>query len=143
MPDKQTDNQKMYSTCELAQACGTTVRTVQYYDEKSLVHPTDLTEGGRCVYTDDDAARLRRVLLLKSLGLRLTDIRSFLDSNDSTTVLRDILQEQDARLAEELEERAHARKRIAAMIEAIDATGELPAETVPDMEDIMQERASI
>lgn len=143
MPDKTTDDQKTYSTGELAQACGTTVRTVQYYDERGLVHPTDLTEGGRRVYTEADAARLRRVLLLKSLGLRLADIRSLLSSDASTTVLRDILVEQDARLAAELEERTRARRRIAAMVAALDATGELPAETVPDMEDIMQEKASV
>lgn len=142
MPDNITDYKKTYSTGELAQACGVTVRTVQYYDEKGLLPPSDLTEGGRRVYTDADAAKLRKVLLLKSLGLKLADIRSFLESDVSITVLRDILEEQDARLVSELEERTQARSRIATMIASLDATGELPAETVPDMEDIMQKKVS-
>ena len=127
-----------YSTGELAQACGVTVRTVQYYDEKSLLSPSAHTEGGRRLYSEADAARLRRILLLKSLGLRLADIRSVLASDVSTTVLRDILEAQDARLAAELQERSLARQRIATMIASLDATGELPAQTIPDMETIMQ-----
>ena len=138
MPDANTNTQRAYSTGELAALCGVTVRTVQYYDEKGLLPPSGLTEGGRRVYTDADAAKLRRIVLLKSLGLRLADIRDFLGSDASTTVLRDILEEQDKRLAAELEERAEARRRIAAMIDSLDRTGELPAETVPDMEEPMQ-----
>lgn len=130
--------QPTYSTGELAQACGVTVRTVQYYDEKSLLSPSAHTEGGRRLYSEADAARLRRILLLKSLGLRLADIRSVLASDVSTTVLRDILEAQDARLAAELQERSLARQRIATMIASLDATGELPAQTIPDMEAIMQ-----
>ena len=141
MPDIITD-EKTYSTGELARACGVTVRTVQYYDEKGLLPPAELTQGGRRVYTEADAAKLRKVLLLKSLGLRLADIRSFLGSDVSSTVLRDILEAQDARLAAELEEGSQARSKIAAMIAALDETGELPAEAVPDMEGIMQEKTS-
>ena len=59
------DDAKTYSSGELAQACGVTVRTVQYYDEKGLLPPADLTEGGRRVYTEADAAKLRKILLLK------------------------------------------------------------------------------
>lgn len=142
MPDNANDSQKTYSTGELAQACGVTVRTVQYYDEKGLLPPSDLTEGGRRVYTEADAAKLRKVLLLKSLGLKLADIRSILESDVSVTVLRDILEAQDAKLAEELEERSQARKRIAAMIASLDESGELPTETTPDMEGIMQQKVS-
>ena len=131
-----------YSTGELAHACGVTVRTVQYYDEKSLLSPSAHTEGGRRLYSEADAARLRRILLLKSLGLRLADIRSVLTSDVSTTVLRDILEAQDARLAAELQERSLARQRIATMIASLDATGELPAQTIPDMEAIMQNTAT-
>ena len=134
------DDAKTYSSGELAQACGVTVRTVQYYDEKGLLPPADLTEGGRRVYTEADAAKLRKILLLKSLGLKLADIKSFLESDVSTTVLRDILEAQDAKLASELEERAQARKHIAAMIESLDKTGELPVDATPSMEDAMQEK---
>ncbi|MBR3326823.1 MAG: MerR family transcriptional regulator [Atopobiaceae bacterium] len=52
-----------YSTGELARACEVSVRTVQYYDQKGLLPHSDLTEGGRRVYTQDDLAKLRKIML--------------------------------------------------------------------------------
>ena len=34
---------KMYSTGEIAKLCGITVRTVQYYDQRGLLIPTELS----------------------------------------------------------------------------------------------------
>lgn len=138
MPEINNEAEKTYSTGELAALCGVSVRTVQYYDEKGLLPPSGLTEGGRRIYTEADTAKLRRIMVLKSLGLKLADIRDFLGSNASAVVLRDILEEQDRRLAKELEERTEARRRIASMIDSLNRTGDLPAETIPDMEDAMQ-----
>ena len=36
-----------YTTGELAKECGITVRTVQFYDQKGILVPSALTEGGR------------------------------------------------------------------------------------------------
>lgn len=35
----------MYTTGELAKLCGVTVRTVQYYDSRSILLPSRLSEG--------------------------------------------------------------------------------------------------
>lgn len=37
----------LYTTGELAKKCNVSVRTIQYYDERGILVPTDLTEGGR------------------------------------------------------------------------------------------------
>lgn len=95
MPETNNEDEKTYSTGELAALCGVSVRTVQYYDEKDLLPPSGLSEGGRRIYTEADAAKLRRIMVLKSLGLKLADIRDFLGSDASAVVLRDILEEQD------------------------------------------------
>ena len=47
----ERNKQKMYSTGEIAKLCGITVRTVQYYDQRGLLIPTELSEGGRRMYT--------------------------------------------------------------------------------------------
>ena len=137
MSNNPTGSQKTYSTGELAAECGVSVRTVQFYDEKGLLPPTDLTEGGRRIYTEDDAAKLRKILLLKSLGLKLDVIQGILDSDVSSQILIDILREQDARLQREVEDKQAARSTIAAMIDGLEATGELPTQTTTDMESIM------
>jgi len=137
MSDSQ-DKRKTYSTGELAEACGISVRTVQYYDEKGLLPPADTSEGGRRIYTDADVAKLRKILLLKSLGLQLVAIRGVLESNASGQVLQDILQEQDRKLEAEVAKRQAARETIALMTRGLQEKGELPAESIAGMETIMQ-----
>ena len=36
-----------YTTGEVAKLCGVTVRTVQYYDTRGILAPSELSEGGR------------------------------------------------------------------------------------------------
>jgi len=134
----ETKQTRVYSTGELAAACGVSVRTVQYYDEKGLMPPAQITEGGRRVYTEEDAAKLRKILLLKSLGLQLNAIRGVLGSEVSSQVLIDILREQDRKLERELEERQAARAAIERLAAGLEQTGELPVESIADMEDMMQ-----
>ena len=47
-----------YTTGEIARLCGVTVRTVQYYDSRDLLVPSELTEGGRRLYSEEDVKRL-------------------------------------------------------------------------------------
>ena len=48
-----------YTTGEIAKLCGVTVRTVQYYDTRGILVPSELTEGGRRLYSEDDLKRLK------------------------------------------------------------------------------------
>jgi len=138
MSDQKMSDRKTYSTGELAAACGVSVRTVQYYDEKGLLPPSELSEGGRRVYTESDAAKLRRIVFLKSTGLRLSAIKELLASDVSTQVMLDILHEQDRKLAAEVDDRQNARATIARMIEELGGAGELPVDTEPDMGTVMK-----
>ncbi len=58
----ERNKQKMYSTGEIAKLCGITVRTVQYYDQRGLLIPTALSEGGRRMYTSEDVEKLRLLI---------------------------------------------------------------------------------
>ena len=42
-----------YTTGEIAKLCGVSVRTVQYYDTRNILTPSELTEGGRRLYSED------------------------------------------------------------------------------------------
>lgn len=57
-----------YTTGELAKLCGVTVRTVQYYDTRDILSPSELSEGGRRLYTDDDLRQLRIICFLRDMG---------------------------------------------------------------------------
>ena len=55
-----------YTTGEIAKLCGVSVRTVQYYDSRNLLVPSELSEGGRRLYNDDDLKRMKIILLTAS-----------------------------------------------------------------------------
>ena len=48
-----------YSTGEIAKLCSVTVRTVQYYDTRGILIPSELSEGGRRLYSEDDLKRMK------------------------------------------------------------------------------------
>ena len=47
-----------YTTGELAKLCNVSVRTVQFYDTKNLLKPSEISEGGRRLYTEADVKNL-------------------------------------------------------------------------------------
>lgn len=58
-----------------ARRVGVTVRTVQYYDQCGLLHPTSKSSQNQRLYSPDDEERLYHILTLKYLGLSLTQIK--------------------------------------------------------------------
>ena len=56
-----------YTTGEMAKACGVTVRTVQFYDQKGILVPGSLTEGGRRQYSEED------LKMIKNFGAKSMD----------------------------------------------------------------------
>lgn len=67
-----------YSSGQFAKLSLITKKTLRYYDEKSILKPSYVTESGARFYTDGDLARLQQILLLKYLGFSLSDIKEML-----------------------------------------------------------------
>lgn len=91
-----------YTTGEFAKLGGVSVRTIQYYDQKGILNPTTISEGGRRLYTDRELKTLRLIILLKSMGLSLATIKDLLSEDNSTQVLSLMLQEQEKHLKHEM-----------------------------------------
>lgn len=128
-----------YTTGELAKQCGVSVRTVQFYDTKGLLHPSELTEGGRRLYTDADLKQMKLICLLKSLGLSLESIKGILQSEQPEKVLLLLLDEQEKQLDAELTEKAEQKKTIAAARACLEKTQAIPENLQSDIEHIMME----
>ena len=90
----------MYTTGELAKLCGVTVRTVQYYDSRSILLPSRLSEGGRRLYSEDDLRKMKTICFLRSLGLSIDSIREILDEAHPEQVIALILQQQEKKTAQ-------------------------------------------
>lgn len=91
-----------YTTRELAKLGSVSIRTIQYYDQKGILNPTTISDGGRRLYTDKELKTLRLILLLKSMGLSLTTIKDLLSEDNSTQVLSLMLKEQEKNIQHEM-----------------------------------------
>ena len=70
-----------YTVGSLAKLAGVTVRALHHYEDEGLLHPERTASGYRC-YGAADVERLQQILLLRSCGLSLGDIRGALDNGD-------------------------------------------------------------
>ena len=69
----------MKTVGEVAGLAGVTVRALHHYDELGLLTPSGRSEAGYRLYSYEDLARLREILIWRALGFSLTDIASLLD----------------------------------------------------------------
>jgi DNA-binding transcriptional MerR regulator len=67
----------VYSIGELAEALGTTLRAIRFYEAKGLLAPK--RAGATRVYGRRERARLQLILRGKAVGLSLREIKEYLD----------------------------------------------------------------
>ena len=51
---------------EVAKLSGVTVRTLHYYDQIGLLHPSETTDAGYRIYNAKDLETLQQILFLKN-----------------------------------------------------------------------------
>ena len=101
-----------YTTGEIAKRCGVTVRTVQYYDTRGILIPSELTEGGRRLYSENDLKRMKIICFLRDLGLPIDSISKMLAEDDPDSVISLLLEQQENTLREEIGERKERLDRL-------------------------------
>ena len=83
-----------FSTGELAKAAEVSVRTVQYYDQRGILTPSEVTEGGRRIYHDSDLERLQVICFLRDLDFSINQIKKLLQEENREQVLELLLTDQ-------------------------------------------------
>lgn len=72
----------MKTVNEVSKLTGVSVRTLHYYDEIGLLHPTMVTEAGYRLYDDTTLERLQHIMLFRELQFPLKDIKGILESSN-------------------------------------------------------------
>ena len=83
---------------EVCKQCGLTKKAVAYYVEQGLIYPASAENGYR-IFSEDDAARLSKVAMLRELGLSVTEIKTVLAENCFSR-MQDIYEKKALELAE-------------------------------------------
>ncbi|MEA2493561.1 MAG: MerR family transcriptional regulator, repressor of the yfmOP operon [Thermoleophilaceae bacterium] len=75
---------------EVAEAVGTTTRTIRYYEEIGLLRRAeDREHGAHRTYEQSDVERLREVLQLKDLlGVSLEELKTLVEAEEARAALR-------------------------------------------------------
>lgn len=112
----------MYGTGTVARLAQVSVRTLRHYDDLGLLKPAyvDPVSGYRW-YAPDQVMRLHRILVLRDLGVPLSEIGQLIEDDVSVQQLRGILRlrqaEARARLAEQTEQLRRVGIRLAQLEE--------------------------
>ena len=102
---------------ELAEATGTTTKTLRYYESIGLLSVPERTESGYRSYRAPAVERVRFIRDAQASGLSLTEIRSILELKDagegSCAHTRSLLHRHLDELDEQIERLHEARRELA------------------------------
>ena len=92
-----------YTTGELAKRCGVSVRTVQYYDNRGVLVPSEMSSGGRRLYDEQDVRRLSVITFLRGLGFSISQIADLLADDQSSAYIDSLIAAQRMQLSKQIE----------------------------------------
>ena len=91
-----------YTTGEIAKLCGVSVRTVQYYDDRGILVPSELSEGGRRLYTDNDLKRMHIICFLREAGLSINSISALFAEKKPENIISILIEQHQQSLQKDL-----------------------------------------
>ena len=129
-----------YTTGEMAKLCGVSVRTVQYYDSRNILVPSELSEGGRRLYSDDDLKRMRIICFLREAGVPINRIGELFSEEHPERIISVLLDQQEQELREEI---AEGQKKLSIVETIRHGLKEIPnfsVESIGDIAHIMKQK---
>ena len=122
-----------YTTGEIAKLCGVTIRTVQYYDKRGILNPSELSEGGRRLYSEEDVKRLDIICFLRGLGFNIESISRLMSEDDPGSVIMLLLEQQEQTLTAELNECTDRLSKIKQMKRGLKEVKNFSVESIGDI----------
>ncbi len=92
----------LMTTGEIAKKMNVSVRTVQYYDKIGLLTPSEISEGGRRLYSFKDYMTLHQIVSLKELGFTLKEIKERVIPSNGVEEIDEYLKQQETRIENEI-----------------------------------------
>ena len=132
-----------YTTGEMAKLCGITVRTVQYYDTRNILVPSELSEGGRRLYSEEDLRRLKIICFLRELDLPINSIAQLLSEEDPGSVIDLLLQQQKLVLHSEIGEREARLEKVEQLQRELKYIEHFTVESIGDIAYMMENKKKL
>ena len=127
-----------YSTGELAKLCGVTVRTVQYYDARGILIPSDLSEGGRRLYSEDDLKRLKVICFLRKLDLPIDAIAQILKEEHPEKLISLLIDQQESAVSSEIAAKQETLEKLRELKNGLKSKASFSLESIGDVAVLME-----
>ncbi|MBR2460816.1 MAG: MerR family transcriptional regulator [Clostridia bacterium] len=132
-----------YTTGEIAKLCGVSVRTVQYYDDRGILVPSELSEGGRRLYSENDLKRMRIICFLREVGLPINSISALFAEKKPENIISILLKQQEQILREELSERQTKLELIEGIKRELKEIDSFSVESIGDIAHYMKQKSNL
>ena len=132
-----------YTTGEIAKLCGVSVRTVQYYDTRGILVPSELSEGGRRLYSKGDLHRMKIICFLREMGLPINSIGQLLSEKDPGSVIDLLLTQQETALRDEISERQKQLDMLEGLQRELKSIENFSVESIGDIAHIMTRKQKL
>lgn len=132
-----------YTTGELAKLCGVTVRTVQYYDTRGILVPSDLTEGGRRLYSEDDLRLMKIICFLRELDIPIDAISQILEEEHSEKVISLLIEQQEKVLSNEILDKEEKLEKLRELKNGLKNRPSISLESIGDIAVLMKSKNNL
>lgn len=132
-----------YTTGEIAKLCGVSVRTVQYYDSREILMPSELSDGGRRLYSENDLKKMKVVCYLREIGFSINDVKKLLNESNSKKVISFIVKRQRELLESEISEKKAQLLKVENVLSGITNSEDFSLEKICDMENVMEDKKAL
>ena len=129
-----------YTTGEVAKLCNVSVRTVQFYDDKKLLCPSELTEGGRRLYNDDDLKRMHIICFLRDAGFPINSISALFEEKNPGAIISVIIEQQEQALRADMSQLQKQQKLIDGIKRELKEVENFSVESIGDIANIMKNK---
>ena len=129
-----------YTTGEIAKLCGVSVRTVQYYDSRNILVPSELSEGGRRLYSEEDLKRMRIICFLREAGISINRISELFEDAHPERIISVLLDQQETELREEINEQQKKLDIIENMKRELKDVEHFSVESIGDIAAVMKDK---
>ena len=127
-----------YTTGELAKLCGVTVRTVQYYDTRGILIPSELSEGGRRLYSEADLKRMKIICFLRELDLPIDAISQILQEEHPEKVISLLIEQQEKTLSDEISDKEEKLEKLRELKNGLKSQAAFSLESIGDIAVFME-----
>ena len=132
-----------YTTGEIAKLCDVTVRTVQYYDTRGILVPSELSEGGRRLYSEADLQKMKTICFLRDLGLSINTIGDLLSEDDPGSVIELLLEQQEQLLRDEINEKQSKLDAVLTLKREVRSADNISVESIGDIANVMENKKKL